>query len=56
MQKTSVNGVNIVSEYNILTILQQMTMVVITYQTSHGCTDQLAAYILITGFIRQLKG
>lgn len=49
----SIDGI---SEYNILTILQQMTMVATAYRTSHGCTDQLAAHILITGFTGQLKG
>ena len=33
-----------------------MTMVASTYRTSHGCTDQLAAHILITRFTGQLKG
>ena len=37
-------------EYNILTILQQMTMVAKTYRITHGFTDQLFAHILITRF------
>ena len=33
-----------------------MPMATTAYRTSHGCTDQLAAHILIAWFTRQLKG
>lgn len=39
-------------EYNIMTKLEQMTMVASVYRT----TDQLSAHILVVGFTRQLKG
>ncbi|KAL3533405.1 hypothetical protein ACH5RR_006926 [Cinchona calisaya] len=44
-----------VSEYNITSKLQQMTMVATAYKTSHNCIDQLMAHILVAGFTGQLK-
>jgi len=44
------------SEYNILSKLQQMTMVATAYRTSHNCSDQLTTHVLVAGFTGQLKG
>ena len=44
------------SEYNILGLLQQMTMTANAYKTQSGTSDKAIAEILITGFTGQLKG
>uniref|UniRef100_A0A3Q7H7D6 DUF7746 domain-containing protein n=1 Tax=Solanum lycopersicum TaxID=4081 RepID=A0A3Q7H7D6_SOLLC len=44
------------SEYNILSILQQIKMVVSAYRTSHNFSDQLTIHVLLAGFTGQLKG
>ncbi|KAH9703711.1 hypothetical protein KPL70_011194 [Citrus sinensis] len=44
------------SEYNILGLLQQMTMAANTYKTQSGTSDKAIAEILIAGFTGQLKG
>ncbi|KAF3627505.1 Protein trichome birefringence-like 19 [Capsicum annuum] len=44
------------SEYNILSKLQQITMVATAYRTAHNCSDQLTTHILIARFTGQLKG
>ncbi|KAH9647741.1 hypothetical protein KPL70_025306 [Citrus sinensis] len=44
------------SEYNILGLLQQMTMAANAYKTQSGTSDRAIAEILIAGFIGQLKG
>ncbi|KAH9750856.1 hypothetical protein KPL71_014042 [Citrus sinensis] len=44
------------SEYNILGLLQQMTMAANAYKTQQGTSDKAIAEILIAGFIGQLKG
>ena len=43
-------------EYNILGLLQQMTMAANAYKTQQGTSDKAIAEILITGFTSQLKG
>jgi len=44
------------SEYNILGLLQQMTMAANAYKTQQGTSDKAIAEILIAGFTGQLKG
>ena len=44
------------SEYNILGLLQQMTMAGNAYKTQSGTSDKAIAEILIVGFTGQLKG
>ena len=44
------------SEYNVLGLLQQMTMAANTYKTQQGTSDKAIAEILISGFTGQLKG
>ncbi|KAH9698350.1 hypothetical protein KPL71_023981 [Citrus sinensis] len=44
------------SEYNILGLLQQMTMAANAYKTQSGTSDKTIAEILIAGFTGQLKG
>ncbi|KAH9696559.1 Integrase catalytic domain-containing protein [Citrus sinensis] len=44
------------SEYNVLGVLQQMTMVANAYKTQSGTSDKAIAEILIVDFIGQLKG
>ncbi|KAH9723910.1 hypothetical protein KPL70_007305 [Citrus sinensis] len=44
------------SEYNILGLLQQMTMIANAYKTQSGISDKAIAEILIAGFTGQLKG
>ncbi|KAH9768677.1 hypothetical protein KPL71_011689 [Citrus sinensis] len=44
------------SEYNILGLLQQMTMAANAYKTQLGTSDKAIAEILIAGFTGQLKG
>ncbi|KAH9792314.1 hypothetical protein KPL71_004069 [Citrus sinensis] len=44
------------SEYNILGLLQQMTMAANAYKTQSGTSDKAIAEILIAGFTGQLKG
>ncbi|KAH9779898.1 hypothetical protein KPL71_007880 [Citrus sinensis] len=55
---TSVYEWNIdgMSEYNILGVLQQMTMAANAYKTQSGTSDKAIAEILIAGFTGQLKG
>lgn len=49
-------SINACSEYNILSKLQQMTMVANSYRTSYDCSDQLTTHVLVAGFTGQLKG
>ncbi|KAH9686113.1 hypothetical protein KPL70_014237 [Citrus sinensis] len=44
------------SEYNILGLLQQMTMAANAYKTQAGTSDRAISEILIAGFTDQLKG
>ncbi|KAH9734495.1 hypothetical protein KPL71_017395 [Citrus sinensis] len=44
------------SEYNILGLLQQMTMAANAYKTQAGTSDRAISEILIAGFTGQLKG
>ncbi|KAH9671986.1 hypothetical protein KPL70_017546 [Citrus sinensis] len=44
------------SEYNILGLLQQMTMAANAYKTEAGTSDRAISEILIAGFTGQLKG
>ncbi|KAH9679900.1 hypothetical protein KPL71_026333 [Citrus sinensis] len=44
------------SEYNILGLLQQMTMAANAYKTQSGTSNKAIAEILIAGFTSQLKG
>ena len=44
------------SEYNILRLLQQMTMAANAYKTQSGTSDKAIAEILIAGFTGQLNG
>jgi len=44
------------SEYNILTTLQQMTMTANAYNTQTGTPDKAIVELLIAGFSSQLKG
>ncbi|KAH9723802.1 hypothetical protein KPL70_007266 [Citrus sinensis] len=44
------------SEYNILGVLQQMTMAANAYKTQSGTSNKAIAEILIAGFTGQLKG
>ncbi|KAH9649499.1 hypothetical protein KPL70_026003 [Citrus sinensis] len=44
------------SEYNILGLLQQMTMAANAYKTQAGTSDRAVSEILIAGFTGQLKG
>ena len=44
------------SEYNILGLLQQMTMAANAYKTQSETSDRAIAEILIAGFTGQLKG
>ncbi|KAH9686387.1 hypothetical protein KPL70_014334 [Citrus sinensis] len=44
------------SEYNILRLLQQMTMAANAYKTQAGTSDRAISEILIAGFTGQLKG
>ncbi|KAH9735172.1 hypothetical protein KPL71_017654 [Citrus sinensis] len=44
------------SEYNVLVVLQQMTMAANAYKTQSGTSDKAIAEILIAGFTGQLKG
>ena len=44
------------SEYNILGLLQQMTMAANDYKTQSGTSDRAKAEILVAGFTGQLKG
>ncbi|KAH9792212.1 hypothetical protein KPL71_004030 [Citrus sinensis] len=44
------------SEYNILGLLQQMTMAANAYKTQSGTSNKAIAEILIAGFTGQLKG
>ena len=45
-----------VIEYNILTKLQEMTMVSIAYKLNNRLSDHAVAQTIIVGFIGQLKG
>lgn len=44
-----------ISDYNIITVLQQMTMVSNTYRTKHNSTNQVIAQLLVAGFTGSLK-
>ena len=44
------------SEYQVLGLLQQMTMAVNAYKTQTGSTDKAIVELLIAGFSGQLKG
>nr|KYP40959.1 polyprotein [Cajanus cajan] len=44
------------SEYNIMHMLQHMTMVCTAYQTAHESSEEAIANIIVSGFTRQLKG
>ncbi|KAH9696438.1 hypothetical protein KPL71_023162 [Citrus sinensis] len=44
------------SKYNILSVLQQMTMAANAYKTQSGTSEKAIAEILIAGFTGQLKG
>ena len=44
------------SEYQVLGLLQQMTMAVNAYKTQSGSTDKAIVELLIAGFSGQLKG
>nr|KYP59363.1 hypothetical protein KK1_014797 [Cajanus cajan] len=44
------------SEYNIMHMLQHMTMVCAAYQTAHESFEEAIANIIVSGFIGQLKG
>ncbi|KAH9699195.1 hypothetical protein KPL71_024251 [Citrus sinensis] len=44
------------SEYNVLGLLQKMTMAANAYKTQSGTSDKAIAEILIAGFTGQLKG
>ncbi|KAH9681568.1 hypothetical protein KPL71_027019 [Citrus sinensis] len=44
------------SEYNVLGVLQQMTMAANAYKTQSGTSDKAITEILIAGFTGQLKG
>ncbi|RDX89482.1 hypothetical protein CR513_28786, partial [Mucuna pruriens] len=43
------------AEYNILNTLQHMSMVAMTYQTTHDCSKETIINILVEGFSGQLK-
>ncbi|KAH9685968.1 hypothetical protein KPL70_014177 [Citrus sinensis] len=49
-------NIDSMSEYNILGLLQQMTMAANAYKTQSGTSDKAIAEILIVGFMGQLKG
>ncbi|KAH9752640.1 hypothetical protein KPL71_014772 [Citrus sinensis] len=49
-------NIDSMSEYNILGLLQQMTMAANAYKTQSGTSDKAIAEILIAGFTGQLKG
>ncbi|KAH9668179.1 hypothetical protein KPL70_021323 [Citrus sinensis] len=49
-------NINGMSEYNILGLLQQMTMAANAYKTQQGTSDKATTEILIASFIGQLKG
>ncbi|XP_027934064.1 uncharacterized protein LOC114189651 [Vigna unguiculata] len=44
------------SEYNIMQMLQHMTMVCTAYQTAHDSTEEAIASIIVSSFTGQLKG
>ena len=44
------------TEYNILTKLQEMTMVSTTYKLNNRLSDHVVAQTIVVGFTRQLKG
>jgi len=44
------------SEYNIMKMLQHMTMVCTAYQTTHDSTEEAIASIIVSGFTGELKG
>nr|KYP73766.1 hypothetical protein KK1_006416 [Cajanus cajan] len=44
------------SEYNIMHMLQHMTMVCTAYQTTHESSEEAIANIIVSGFTGQLKG
>ncbi|RDX97411.1 putative Polyprotein CP, partial [Mucuna pruriens] len=44
------------TEYNIMNTLQHMSMVAMTYQTTHDCSEETIVNILVVGFSGQLKG
>ena len=44
------------TEYNILTKLQEMTMVSTTYKLNNKLSDHAVAQTIVVGFIGQLKG
>ena len=41
------------SEYNIMQMLQHMTMVCTAYQTTHDSTEEAIASIIVSGFTGQ---
>ena len=44
------------TEYNILTKLQEMTMVSTTYKLNNRFSDHVVAQMIVVGFTGQLKG
>ncbi|QHO12875.1 uncharacterized protein DS421_15g510670 [Arachis hypogaea] len=44
------------TEYNIISMLQHMTMVVTTYQAAHETSKEAIANVIVFGFSGQLKG
>ncbi|QHO12985.1 uncharacterized protein DS421_15g511580 [Arachis hypogaea] len=44
------------TEYNIMHMLQHMTMVCIAYQTAHESFEEAIANVIVSGFSGQLKG
>ncbi|KAH9711537.1 hypothetical protein KPL71_019777 [Citrus sinensis] len=53
---SSSKNIDGMSEYNILGVLQQMTMAANAYKTQSGTSDKAITEILIAGFTGQLKG
>ena len=49
-------NIDSMSEYNILNVLHQMTMVSNVYKTQSQISDHAIAYLLVAGFLGQLKG
>lgn len=44
------------TEYNILNVLQKMTMISMAYKTKGGASDHAIAQVLVAGFTGQLRG
>ncbi|QHN81872.1 uncharacterized protein DS421_20g690740 [Arachis hypogaea] len=44
------------TEYNIMSMLQHMTMVGITYQAAHDTSEEAITNVIVSGFSGQLKG